>query len=388
MENQLTSEIKHILRFIFDTLDTPSFSDNSLMNGKAGHILFMCNYLNYHNINEDQKFSDSFGRLTESLNFITYPGHCTGRSGINWLFSYLTFNNILEKKDNLIIRFKNDELQMECMRLAQMGNYGFLHGAIGVAYAILNSTNLSNNESFFVDLFQRIRTNLLENNGLVHHFDFSILSQDLTRVNLGLAHGITGIIKFCIECQRRGVCKNESASLCKELVLYLRKNVNQNHSVSYFPKMINTRAKSEEINSRLSWCYGDLGISFILYQVGKCFKDTELMSFAVEILEKHAINIANNNEINDIGLCHGRAGILHIFNKMWLLTGRFSFKEASTFCVKKTLKEFNQIKSRLTIKETSNIDDYSLIFGSAGVGLALLSYINSDTEWDDCFFLN
>ena len=96
--------------------------------------------------------------------------------------------------------------------------------------------------------------------------------------------------------------------------------------------------------------------------------------------------------IQDAGLCHGAAGLAHLFNRMFHTTGETRLAEAARFWLGHAL-EFQQpgqgiagFRSWGTVGGPNELgwrDDPSFLEGAAGIGLALLGAISSvEPAWD------
>jgi hypothetical protein len=101
----------------------------------------------------------------------------------------------------------------------------------------------------------------------------------------------------------------------------------------------------------------------------------------------------NESMINDAGVCHGSAGVAHIFNRMWSITNDKKFRQATDFWIKQTLEFGTKINGKTEFKKyNAKINEYeinhSLLEGNAGVGLVLYSYLTGDFSWDYCLMLN
>ena len=150
--------------------------------------------------------------------------------------------------------------------------------------------------------------------------------------------------------------------------------------------------------SRLAWCYGDLGIASALDQAGKTMKETNWINKSLEILLFAAIQRRNleDNMVRDAGLCHGTAGIGHIFYRMWWNTRLPEFKVAADYWFNQTLKMARFPDGLAGFKCFRMQDDhpmwlnkYELLEGISGIGLAMLTYYyQTEPTWDECLLLS
>jgi hypothetical protein len=97
--------------------------------------------------------------------------------------------------------------------------------------------------------------------------------------------------------------------------------------------------------------------------------------------------------LKDSGICHGSAGIAHIYNKVWHDTQQPVFKDACDYWIQKTLDMAIYTDGIAGYKKYGGPNAAyektpALIDGAAGIGLVLLSYLTGDFCWDYCFMLN
>ena len=98
-----------------------------------------------------------------------------------------------------------------------------------------------------------------------------------------------------------------------------------------------------------------------------------------------------DNFVQDAGLCHGTAGIGHIFYRMWWNTRMPEFKAAADYWFEQTLKMARfpdglaGFKAWHSEKYGGWVKDYGLLEGVSGIGLALLTYYYEiEPAWDEC----
>ncbi len=389
----MRSEIEAKIAEIYaKTQDAPS-EDLHLFGGIAGIKLFNFLYLEKKNISEDPKFQNDLQLLAENSLSYSYPTFCSGYAGIQWFFTFLRQKNALTDEDIALLCFRDGELQAISLDMLAMGNYDFLHGAIGIAYYLLYSGGGS---SAYYSRFFEIARSLIGTSvkkDSIPFFDFVKGRVIPEQTNLGLAHGLPAVLKFCIQCVRQHICTEESSALAAHIIDYLSAHTNKDTGHSYFGYVVS----SEEVAgspSRLAWCYGDPGVAYVLYQAGLMFNDRKLVAFALGVLE-HSTKRRTLEEagIFDAGFCHGTAGVAHIYHKIWRYTSLPVFKEACEHWMRKTLDlgiRHDGIAGYKSFDPTNGLysNSYGMLEGAAGIGLVLLSYFTGDCDWDYCLLLN
>lgn len=366
----------------------------SLMNGVSGSVLFR--HLYHKHLSKGIFPNDFYTTIEELAHNSTLVGHssfCNGRTGIQWLFSYLFKNEIFDEDDWQLLCEDNNNLCLLAIEWLKVGNFDFLHGATGIVYQMLY-LNRNISETFYKDYFA-ILDLAFENSEGCFLPSYSIKTNRLIpdETNLSLSHGITSILKFCLECFRLNICREESSRLARKIIDYLITYINSDKSISFFPNKVNSNA-SEDLTSRLAWCYGDLSIGFIIYQASLLFSDFELRNLSLEILRHNSCRReSSNTRVCDSGFCHGSSGIAHIFNKVWKLTDEPIFKEACDFWIKETIERKWGDSTAVSFSAFNPISNkyernFGLLEGEAGIGLVLISYLTGDFSWDYCFMLN
>ena len=146
----------------------------------------------------------------------------------------------------------------------------------------------------------------------------------------------------------------------------------------------------------MAWCYGDLGISMSIWNASQTIKNKEWENKALEIL-RYSIKRTDleKNSVIDAGLCHGAAGIAHIFNRMYINTKNTEFKNAADYWYVETLKMANHenslsgFKAWHTEKYGGWQEEFGFLEGIAGIGLALMSAISdTDPTWDEILLIS
>jgi class I lanthipeptide synthase len=386
--------IEAILSNVHIDINKEKSSSPALLTGDAGIQLFNLLYLENINRMDDEAFQSNMQLLAESSLSFSNPMFCGGFAGTNWFYKYLYEKGVFSEEDVSMLCYRDRDLEIMSMQMLQVGNYDFLHGAVGIAYYLLYSPNTTS-EKYFSDVFE-VLNSLIDksaNKDSIPDYDRSIRSILRSEVNFGLSHGIPSILKFCVQCFKKGICMHASRKLAWQIIDYLLANTNPAPAINYFPYNVSTEKETERF-TRLAWCYGDLGIGIVLYQAGIAFQDKSLVDFSMEVLS-HSTKRRDMREarVFDAGVCHGSAGVAHIYNRIWHYTKNPVFKEACEYWIQKTLdfstyedgvggyKKYEPLK-----KEYKN--ESGLLAGTTGIGLVLLSYLTGDFSWDYCLMLN
>ena len=154
--------------------------------------------------------------------------------------------------------------------------------------------------------------------------------------NLGVAHGIPGIIHLLSEVAARSAALSErSLRLLEGAMRWLMARQRPVGSVSRFTSWL--VPGKEDDDSRMAWCYGDLGILAILWQVSRRWNRSDWRQFALDLLDHCLAWPLDKSGVVDAPLCHGAAGIAHIFNRMYQAEGDLRCRRAALDWYKRTL---------------------------------------------------
>jgi len=353
-------------------LDGPGFG---LMNGKAGIGLFFANYLGktkldrYEVINYFQKtITEIEGTLIGDLSSLNFSD---GICGI------LCTLKILEK-ENCFYRFDYDIsniseiLKIKFKQFINSNNYEFLYGAGGLLQFFRKFEDFD-----FLDeaiLLFRLKS---ENNSAWRTYNKRTFERDY--VDLGVAHGIGGLIGIIGQCFQNLTDKENSIKLLFNLYEFYKKSEMKFENISLFPYGASNKVKNS--SSRLAWCYGDPGIGLMFLNTGINTGNTELSDYGIKVLLHSSFRKnPETTQINNCFLCHGSSGLAMIFLNAFKKTGIHQFREASDFWMQYSLENFD---------EAIKMNYPGFLNGLAGLGLAILSYeTNENLLWEDLLLLN
>ncbi|HVR07898.1 MAG TPA: lanthionine synthetase C family protein [Thermoanaerobaculia bacterium] len=156
--------------------------------------------------------------------------------------------------------------------------------------------------------------------------------------------------------------------------------------------------ESPATQSRLAWCYGDPGVAAALLVAARASGDSALERQAVELALAAAERPLEASGVRDAGLCHGSAGLAHLFNRFYQETGERRLAEASLRWFEHALdfqlpgEGFAGYRAYWIEPDTTEAswrNDAGLLEGVAGIGLALLAGIDGfEPAWDRILMLS
>ena len=388
---------------ISQILSTEVVPELGLLTGIGGQIL-TCSELFLQKKISQEWLTQLHQVLEERLTneeFITT--HCGGLAGIGWLYEYLSQRKVIDYDTKSLLEECDICLENELKRFLWEGNYDFLHGGVGVALYFAKRCAKKKElvivlNNFLEDL-EKICTK--QEDGAVKWLSLVNEADNAARqvYNLALSHGMSNIIAILSKLYRiKGVNEEKTETLLRGVVQYLlAQEIDKDKYGSYFPSYA-LESTPTVFKSRMGWCYGDLGIASALYQAGKTLVEESWVNKAVEILLFAATQRRDleDNAVRDAILCHGAAGIGHIFYRAWWNTKLPEFKDAADYWFDQTLKMAIHEDGLAGYKNLNMpegkpewVNKYGLLEGISGIGLALLTYYyEMEPEWDECLLLS
>ncbi|WP_081981624.1 lanthionine synthetase C family protein [Alistipes sp. ZOR0009] len=391
------SKCNQLISSIADRISlSKAFGDIGLLSGSMGEIIFLYEYSKI-----DKKYLEyaekKFDHMYESIyNGNIFHSYCSGLPGICVGISYLQEKGILDKNS-----FISDEIdsyiELKLNKCFNDKNYDFLHGAIGIGLYFLDrfTSNKTKYGKILKDIINFIYINaIFSREGYVR---WSSNKFGDNNSDISIAHGSASIIIFL--CKLLPILDTTDYYRAKKLIVgtvnfTLSLEQDTNIFNSYFPYSYNLATKEKE-NSRLAWCYGDLGISYSLLEAATVLNNNQWHKKAMEIFN-YSISRTEleKNFIHDASLCHGTIGIALIFYKLYIRTNDMKFLHITQYWIKKTLEFCNpnesidSFKLYFEINENKWSNRTGILEGLAGIGLTLNSYNNRDNaDWSKFLLL-
>ncbi|MCP4214644.1 MAG: lanthionine synthetase C family protein [bacterium] len=369
-----------------------------LMGGKVGVALF---FFYYAQMTMEEKYvdyahellSDTFEEINNEFTLHTFAG---GLAGIGWTVEHVVQNDLLDADTDEILAPLDPFLHKAMLYDINTKNYDFLHGAIGNGTYFLSrlrKKEAQSNLAELVDLLGKISDK--DANGLISWE--SVLDRDKGSkgANLSLSHGMASIIVFLAKTLEKGIAKEKSAELLEGAVRYMMAHrLEEGKFLSCYPSWVSDEYPPD--GSRLAWCYGDLGIGVALWQAGQSADNNEWRDEALKtMLHSTKRTDIKENSLVDPGLCHGAAGLAHIYNRMYHYSGNDAFKEPTRYWMDVTMKMasyedgYAGFKAWHTEKYGGWVAEVGFLEGIAGIGLAFISVLSEiEPKWDRCLFLS
>lgn len=197
------------------------------------------------------------------------------------------------------------------------------------------------------------------------------------RVDLGLAHGIAGVIAFLARVDRLGLGGQAARPLLDGAVSWLLAHLVETAAGPTVPCIVADGVEPEP--ARSAWCYGDPGVAAALLLAARDAGQPAWAQAATGLALRAAGRPPGQTGVTDPGLCHGSAGLAHLFNRMYQLTAEPALAEAARFWGERTLE----------LCATAAPSHPGLLEGTAGVALALEALCTTaEPVWDQMLLIS
>jgi hypothetical protein len=321
-----------------------------------------------------------------------------GLAGTGWVLAHLAgwVYEVDEDDPNAVI---DEALYEHVSQTPWTGDYDLISGLVGIGvYALERLPNPAGGQ-----LLERVIEQLAalaeqQADGIAWH-TAPLLLPDHQRLdfpngyyNLGLSHGIPGVIALLSHALRAGVAIDVARPLLDGAVRWL---LAQDHVPSPtpgegwdgdgFPAYIHRNSQPKA--ARLAWCYGDVGIAAALLGTARRIGEPAWEEAALRIARRAAQRPYEQSGVRDGCLCHGAAGLAHLYNRFYQATGDLLFALQARHWIEQTLslRQPDQGIAGYCLwrADVGWIDSSGFLEGAAGIALALLAACTPvEPAWD------
>lgn len=208
--------------------------------------------------------------------------------------------------------------------------------------------------------------------------------------NVGVAHGSPAVAGVLAGACAAGIAVERARPLLDAAVAWLLAQKLEDRSLSTFPDFAGPGVPPRP--ARLAWCYGDTGIAAALYAAGRAVGEPAWQREALDIAVAAATRPSKAARIHDDCLCHGAAGLGHLFNRLYQASGDARLGDVARYWFGHSLDHRRPGEGvggylyQAYQKEEQTfraIPAGGFLEGSAGIGLALLGALSPvEPEWD------
>ena len=219
--------------------------------------------------------------------------------------------------------------------------------------------------------------------------------------NAGVAHGLPGVLPVLAGAAAAGVAEEEARELLEGAVTWLLSHRldPEEHGGCHLPYAWYPDGSSRG-SSRVAWCYGDPGAAAALHCAARHMGRDDWAEEALKMALDSALRPRDEVGIQDAGLCHGAAGLGHLYHHFHRLHGDDRFAEAARHWYRWALDFQERFLGDGEVDHIAGLPAWALDYadpdgglawrpdagfltGAAGVGLALVSALDDvDPAWN------
>ncbi len=327
-------------------------SDNEYCGLVQGNIGLLLCYAQEYICSHQEKYKNKMYALVEELlnNTIRFFSLGYGLAGVGWVFNLIRQFELFDNLDDWLDDF---ELELEgyyYMKL-QNGDLDYFRGASGILFYFLEKGNITKK------MINAYINCLLERDRSICPSYY--IEGDRTNINLGIPHGITGVILVLLLLKENGEKAVDSLinDLLNELLSY--KRIDKSY---HFPAIV---SQKKELPSGLAWCYGDLMISYALLKAGILLNNNKYSQIVEPVLQSLIIREDCPKKLT---LCHGYVSTALVFERMYKMTNISSLRRAGKKWQDKAVFEFTQRYKLYVLhkKYADYFENASLFYGFSG----------------------
>lgn len=215
--------------------------------------------------------------------------------------------------------------------------------------------------------------------------------------NVGVAHGVPGVLTFLAAVCRLGIRLQKARPLLEGAVRWVLSRQLPGHHGASFPAWLLPEPGAPAHPSRLAWCYGDPGIAASLFCAARAVGNEAWQRTAIDLGLRAAAAPPDHSGVQDAGLCHGAFGLAHIYNRLHQSGGGEPFAEAALHWYQRGLdlrRPGHGIAGFQSweLGPDRKLDwrtDPGFLTGATGIGLALIAALSpTEPDWDRLMMLS
>ena len=372
----------------------------SLSGGAAGEAVLHA-YLALHNGNEDR--ADRAAALLETAaqflaTSVMPPGLYSGFSGVAWVAEHLQARLFEPDREDEDPNREVDEALLAYLdTLTDSDEYDLIRGVTGLGVYARERLSYPTGAALLERVIDRLASQAESGPEGTAWFTPPDRLPEWQReihpkglYNLGVAHGMPAVVALLAIACRSGVAADRARPLLDGAVRWLlARQLPAGQSSCFGSSFV---AGEPSAVSRLAWCYGDPGIAATLLVAARAVGEPAWEDKALEVARGAARRPLEQSFVRDAGVCHGAAGLAHLFNRFWQASGEEVFRDAARSWIERTLEfrapgegiaGFRAWHAQPPGPNGQWAAEPGLLEGATGIGLVLLAAVSTvEPEWD------
>jgi len=342
---------------------------------------------------------DLLGQALGGLHVMPRTGLFGGYAGVAWAVSHLQQRGV-EELDDIDLAVIDTTIEKVLGQVPWPDDYDLVSGLVGPGVYGLERMYQGAGEGIVAAVVNRL-AEMVEwmGNGLVAWFHPPWLVPSSYRdsfpegwYNLGVAHGVPGVLAFLARAAHNEVRRETATRMltagarwtCTQVRVEAPDDVRLGYRVD--PKA--PRAPSAA--SRDAWCYGAPGAAIALLAAARVLGEEPIATCALSLARTAARHDPAEAGTIDASLCHGTAGLAHLYARLYAATEEAAFADAARRWMAHTLAwrapgegvggfsyRFSKDGQPIWVQGSNFLE------GAAGIGLVLLAMCSPEPpSWD------
>lgn len=371
----------------FLALGPSSVADPSLASGLAGVALVHAALdVAFPGAGHDARAQRTLARAMDLITTTPLgPSLFSGFTGIAWVAEVLAGDPSAAPEDDPIAAVDR-ALEASLARARPDQPYDLVEGTAGVGVYALERMPRSSAKRMLALVVERLTAAV------------RLRKKPRATWNLGVAHGVPGVIAVLGRIAAADVgarAKKGARALLEEAVTWLLAQELPQSAEGRFAHAVGPGIPREP--TRLAWCYGDAGIAAALLVAARAAGAPAWEGAAMRIALHAAARTETTSGVRDAGLCHGAAGVAHVFHRLHRVTGEARLAAAArtwferALAMRKPGRGFGGFSAYDPAAEGSGgwRGRPDFLTGAGGVTLSLLAATTDvDPVWDRALLLS
>lgn len=331
--------------------------------------------------------------LFDGLCGVGFAANCMAKNGRRYQTFIKQLNGIIvDIASENILNYKNLPLNEFF--------YDIMYGLTGTANYLLNFKSEEKIKNTLLNILQYLTDICQVNDNGIPKFAVEATQSKLLHltdnpkiryVNLGVAHGIPGILLLLCKAYEMGIYVPKQLDTIKSVSEYIFDSCIKNNTEIFWEAQKILGVDDKIVQSRDAWCYGTPGVAYSLLVASKLLNADEMCNLAINSMK---VSLTRLRETISPTFCHGVSGLCCLARKFYEYTNDNYFYETQMKLLGYILESYN-VQNPFGFKDKElekgkivDKDEIGLLTGTSGVLLTILScYRPIKTKWDSIFLL-
>lgn len=368
------------------------------MSGYTGALVYLFHLAVWQD--DETLYDTALGYLEQLVNGIGSSGEYSlsnGVTGAIWLLGYLDRQDLVQMEADSVDPALIDYLCSMSLQQLESNQYDYMHEGLGIALTLLSiPAYTARYRTYLEKAVSLLAATALQEGDDRIYWRYRTREENGMEISLGLAHGTPSVISILAAMHRQQICPDVCHELMTKAGNYVLAHANGPEQLSCYPSLIRPDDKDPFLNSRLGWCYGDMGVAIAMIHAGHTTGDTRFLQEADRLI--NAVSLRTDPETAmtaDGSFCHGAWGVAHMFNRFYHYKKDISLQRLAIHWFGRSLEMTQHNGQHIAVLQSVDkvSDPYThrpdLLNGIAGTGLALLAgFAPVAPVWDELFFMN